>query len=364
VSLDVHAETSQLCVQDEGGQVLLEMQVATRAEELRRVIGGIPGPKSVVFEEGPMSGMISDAVRDLVDEVISCEPSHNALIARAEDSNDERDARRLGQLARLRAVRPVYVPQEPCRGLRSLLVYDLGLAGQVAEVRNKIKGLCRRNGIPCAGARTYGDRGRARVLAELSPAAMGWQMESLYRLLDALEAERRSTSKRINSLAKKAGPVERLCTIPGVGPVVARTLVGWIAEPQRFRSRSALCSYAGLGLGQGWTNWQPVGPARASRRGNRCVKRALFLAARAAIRGRNALARRYQARRQEGWEDRKAIRDVARVILKTAVGLWRKGTAYDDAAVSVPRASTPEGVGMPTQKAAQGRRIEGGRPRR
>jgi len=133
--------------------------------------------------------------------------------------------------------------------------------------------------------------------------------------------------------------VERLCTIPGVGPVIARTLVGWIAEPTRFKSRSALYSYAGLGLGQGWTNWQPVGRARASRRGNRCVKRALFLAARSASRGHSALARRYQARREEGWEDRKAIRDLARVILKIAVLLWRKGATYDDAAVSVPRTS-------------------------
>jgi hypothetical protein len=34
VSLDVHAEASQLCVLDEDGEVLLEMQVATRAEDL------------------------------------------------------------------------------------------------------------------------------------------------------------------------------------------------------------------------------------------------------------------------------------------------------------------------------------------
>jgi transposase len=286
-----------------------------------------------------LTGMISDAVRDLVDEVISCDPAHNALIARAEDANDERDARRLGELARLGSVRSVYVPQEPCRSLRSLLVYDLGLAGQLGGVRNKIKGLCRRNGIPSAGTRVYGQSGRKQAMAKLGSAAMRWQMESLCRVMDTLEAERGSTAKRINGLAKKAGPVDRLCTIPGVGPVVARTLVGWIADPKRFKSRSALYSYAGLGLGQGWTNWQPVGAARASRRGNRGVKRALFLAARAASRGHSALARRYQARREEGWNDRRAMRDLARVILKIAVLLWRKGTTYDDAAVSVPRTS-------------------------
>jgi len=335
VSLDVHAEASQLCVVDEAGQVLLEMKVATQAQELRRLVGGIAGPKRVVFEEGPLSAMICDAVGDLVEEVISCEPSHNALIAKAEDSSDERDARRLAELALLRAVRPVYVPGEPYRSLRSLLAYDLGLAGQVTAVRNKIKGLCRRGGIRCGGVAVYRPYGRERVLAELDSSAMRWQIKSLYRLLDVLEAERRGVGRQMDEMAKKVAPVGRLCTIPGVGPVIARTLVGWIADPARFKSRSALCSYAGLG--QGWTNWQPVGPARASRRGNRSVKRALFLAARAALRGHNALALRYRARRAAGWEDRKAIRDLARTILYTSVALWRKETDYDDAAVSVPR---------------------------
>jgi transposase len=175
------------------------------------------------------------------------------------------------------------------------------------------------------------------MIKQVDSSAMRWQMRSLSRLLDTLQDERQGVSRRLEELARKAAPVGRLCTIPGVGPVVARTLVGWIANPRRFKSRSALCSYAGLGLGQGWTNWKPVGPARASRRGNRGVKRALFLAARAAIRGHNALARRYKARRQAGWKDDKATRDTARTILYTAVALWRKETDYNDAAVSVPR---------------------------
>jgi transposase len=337
VSLDVHADASQMCVVNEQGEILLETKVATTAEDLQRMVGAVAGPKCLVFEEGPMSGMICDALRDLVDEVISSEPSHNALISMAEDSDDKRDARRLAKLARLGAVKPVYVPDEPYRSLRSLLTYELALVGQTTAVRNRIKGLCRRWGIHCRGGKVYRPEAREELLKRFDSAATRWQMRSLNRLLDTLEDERRGISKGLEDLARKAAPVGRLCTIPGVGPVVARTLAGWIANPGRFKSRSALCSYAGLGLGQGWTNWKPVGPARASRRGNRGVKRALFLAARAAIRGHNALARRYKARRQAGWKDDKATRDTARTILYIAVALWTKETDYDDAAVSVPR---------------------------
>ena len=49
VALDVHADVCQLALVTKDGEVLLEMQVPTRPEELRRVVAGIPGPKRVVF---------------------------------------------------------------------------------------------------------------------------------------------------------------------------------------------------------------------------------------------------------------------------------------------------------------------------
>lgn len=98
-----------------------------------------------------------------------------------------------------------------------------------------------------------------------------------------------------------------------------------------------LGSYAGLGLGRGITNWKPVGRARASRRGQRELKRVLFIAAEAAIKGANALARRYQSSIASGWDRKKAVRDIARTILFIASAIMRTGKEYDDDLVSVPK---------------------------
>ena len=101
IALDVHSEWSQLTAfSDEGGEILLELKVLTQAEELRRVVSGITGPKRVVFEEGPMSGLIKDALTGVADEIISSDPTQNALIATAEHSNDEVDSQRLAVLER------------------------------------------------------------------------------------------------------------------------------------------------------------------------------------------------------------------------------------------------------------------------
>lgn len=335
VSLDVHAESSQMAVMSEQGELLLEMVVATQAQELRRVVGGIAGPKRVVFEEGPLSGMIRDALEGVAEQIVSADPSHNALIARSEDSNDEKDARRLGTLAAVKAIREVYVPGEPYRTLRSLLVHDERLARGIPSAKNRIKALCRRRGIRCRGTGVYRAAGRPGVLEPL-PAEWKWQMESLYRQLDLARRERVGAHRVLGRLTRKMPLIARLDGIPGVGPMTARTIVGYIVDPDRFKSRSAVNAYGGLGLCQAVTNWKVVSRAKASKRGQKRLKRVLMIAAEAALRGDNALSRRYQARREAGWEERKAKRDLGRTILFLACGMWKNAQEYKEELVRVP----------------------------
>lgn len=337
IGLDVHKDWTQLtAVCEVTGEVLLELKVPTNAEELQRIVGGISGAKRVVFEEGPMSAMIHDALEDVADEVISCDPTRNALIARAEDASDEKDAHRLVMLAKAGALRAVYVPPEPYRTLRSITCYDNRLERECTQTMNRIKALCRRNGIRYRGKNIYRMAGRGSVYKGLPSKALLWQAKSLYRRLDALRRERVGARGAIQMHSKEIPVVKRLIGIPGLGVVTTPVLVAWIADPRRFKSRSALKSYAGLGIGQGITAWQPVGKARASKRGQREVKRALFIAARAAHHGKSALRKRYDARIASGWSDDKAIRDIAKVILFIACALWKSGEEYQDDFVSIP----------------------------
>lgn len=337
VSLDVHADASQLCAVTEEGEVFLEMKVPTDMSLLRQIIGGIAGRKRVVFEEGPLSGRLADALRDVADEIVSCDPARNALIARAEDASDERDARRLIMLDRANSLCAVFVPDEPYRTLRSLLVHDENLQRDVTRAKSRIKAQCRRAGIKYRGKSVFTAGNRPDVLAKLPSAGFKWQMNSLYRELDLLRRERVGVRRTVKGVCREFGALlDRLDGVPGVGPLVAWTAVAWIVDPGRFRSRKALASYAGLGLGQGFTNWQATAPAKASRRGQRRLKRVLFLAANAAVRGKNGFARRYEARCEAGWEHSKAIRDVARSLLYAMAKIWKTGKEYDDGRVNIP----------------------------
>ncbi len=336
VTLDAHSGESQMAVVMETGEIVYETRVETTPEALRRAVGSVTGPKRVIYEEGPLSAMIHDALKDVADEVISCDPTRNAMIALAEDSSDERDARRLAILHRAGAIHEVHVVEEPYRTLRSLVHHDYKRAQDVTRVKNQIKALFRRWGICVRGAGVYRSAGRREMRKELPKGRVRWQLDSLGRLLDGLRLERQRTHRMIAKQARPIGAVKRLKTIPGIGPLTAPAIVAWIAGPERFKSRGALSSYAGLGLKQDVTHWEMVGRAHASKRGNRELKRALLLAARGALKGTSALRQRYDARIAAGWEDRKAIRDVARTILFTACAVWQKRREYDDAKVKVP----------------------------
>jgi transposase len=334
VSLDLHAETSQMFVTDQNGKVLQEGQVATQRRALREAVGAIEGDKCVVFEEGPLSVLVKDALQGVAEQVVSCDPAYNALIALDENHSDQRDARHLEKLFRLKAVRPVYVPGEPFLSLRSLLSHRLSLQRQATMVKNRIQALARRSGLRGRGKRLYKEGKRREAVGGLLNDAIRWQMQSLWRELDLLEEELSATLREVRGLTRGLGMVERLQSIPGVGLIVAGTVAAWIVDPHRFKNQSALNAYAGLGMGQAVTNWEPQGGARASRRGNRHLKRVLFLAAGVATRTESGLGDRYRCRRRQGWTELRSKRDVARKILHIACALWRKGARYEDSLVN------------------------------
>ena len=335
IALDVHSKLSQMAVVTEDGEVLLELQVATTADELRRVVSGVGGPKQVVMEEGPMSAMIVDALTGVADTVVSCDPTKNALIARSDNSDDEHDARRLAHLARTNMIHEIYQAPEPFRNLRSLMHHDYKLSIEIARPKNALKALCRRIGIRYSKRSLYPREGRLAAAKQIGDPGLRWQFESLWRQMNLIRLERVRASKIIRRQARKLPVVARLQTIPGIARTNGPVLASYIVDPKRFRTRSALASYAGLGISSDRSNWKDARRSRASKRGNRELKRALFIAARTNLRMDNALRARYDARIASGWEDSKAIRDIARTILRIACAIWEKGE-YDDALVSVP----------------------------
>jgi transposase len=337
VALDVHRKRTQMTVALETGKIVREQIVETKAEVLRREIANIPGPKRVVLENGGWAGWIFDALKDVAEEVLVCDPTRNALIAQAENSDDRRDAQRLAMLSHANLLHAVFIPPEPFRTLRSMVNHESRLTELLIGAKLRLKSFCRRHEVEYQGVTIYRRSDRTDVLNRF-PQDARFQLSSLFRLLDGMRQERLAVRRELRRLSARIPAIGLMESVPGIGSVVARLLAAWIVDPWRFKSRNGLSAYGGLGLKRDTSNWE-MRRGYASRRGQREIKRVLFLAARAAIRGDNAFARRYQARRAAGWDDRKAIRDIARKLLFTACQVWKTKQEYDDGRINIPQAS-------------------------
>lgn len=151
------------------------------------------------------------------------------------------------------------------------------------------------------------------------------------QLLGAIQAQITAAKKQFVSDTLAAAPVglmERLRSIPGIGPYVAACLIGEIQTMERFTSAKALIAYAGLDakVRQSGHSINKIG--RLSKRGSPHLRRALFIAANIARRYDPAFGAIYEKKRNEGKRHTVATIVTARYMLKVIRAVWLRDTPY------------------------------------
>lgn len=118
-------------------------------------------------------------------------------------------------------------------------------------------------------------------------------------------------------------------TIPGIGPVLAASIIGEIGDIDRFRSAKALVAFAGLdatvrssGQFEGTKN-------RMSKRGSPVLRHSLWLAAVSARRFNPELKEYYELKRSQGKHSNIATGAVARRMAHLVHSIWKSGRPFD-----------------------------------
>ena len=147
----------------------------------------------------------------------------------------------------------------------------------------------------------------------------------------ALELSRQIArlDERIFDLYCEADSVQIVLSAPGVGKVLAAQIRGRLGDPERFTSLAGARSFSGLAPRQsssGLTD-QAGGPTK---RGDACLREALFLAADHARKVDPTLARRYQRLMNDtGRHHTSALCTVATTLLTRITACLRAGTLYE-----------------------------------
>lgn len=135
--------------------------------------------------------------------------------------------------------------------------------------------------------------------------------------------------RRIKDLYSEADPAGIVLSAPGVGDILAGQIMGRLGDPRRFTNLAAARSFTGLIPRQnssGLTN-QAGGPTK---RGDACLRAALFQAADRARLVDPQIAARYQRLMCDtGRHHNSAVCTIATVLLTRIVSCLRQGIPYE-----------------------------------
>ncbi|GAA2146624.1 IS110 family RNA-guided transposase [Actinomadura napierensis] len=149
---------------------------------------------------------------------------------------------------------------------------------------------------------------------------------SLARSLNSVADQRAVLAGRIEELLDAHPLSQVLTSMPGIGLRTAARILIDVGDCSRFRSAGHLAAYAGLAPATR-TSGSSVRGESPSRRGNRQLKRAFYLAAFASLRDPTCRAY-YDKKRSEGKHHVAAITCLARRRIDVLYAMLRDGTLY------------------------------------
>jgi transposase len=338
VSLDVHCQETEIVVMTETGRVIRRERRPTTIPPLVEVVMQVRRPRHVVMEEGPLADWLCRNLSEYVDEVVACDPRRNHLIAKDSDKDDPIDAEKLGHLYRGGYIKAVHHAETLDRAIFKdhVGLYHDRVRNRVRQA-NRIIGQLRRHGVIVRESAFADEVSRAKLLAALPKSAvLREDLKCLWKGYDAAMEQELVLRRQLVALAKKEPQIRRFTALPGVFWIRASTFFVYVDTPWRFRSKSALWKYLGIGLERRHSGSGPE-QLHVPRHVHRCLKNAILGAAKSAIvSGNNPFADEYWRYVTDGkLTPRVARRSVARSQAAVMWGMWKNGSVYEPERVGV-----------------------------
>lgn len=229
----------------------------------------------VVMEACGPSGWINDLAVSLGLKTLVCSTNEDAWRwSNVKRKTDKDDALKLARMAAMGELKAVHLPSPAHREFRSLVKYRKTLDHRVNKMKNTIRAWFVNHGIEIDKGDKAWHTGRERIDAFRKPLAECgadelWRGELDLELtqLDALNEQLNSVVKRLEAIGQSDPRIQRIMTIPGVGPRTAEILVACIDDPHRFQNGRQVSAYFGL-VPRQYQSGQTDRNGRITKRGN------------------------------------------------------------------------------------------------
>jgi len=244
-AIDLHSKQSQIRIVDADGAAQRDRRVVTTRERLTQSFEGY-GRMRILVEASTESEWVAQALEAAGHDVVVADPNYGPMYGSLQRriKTDRRDAAALAEANRRGWYRPAHRVSSAQRRLRQQLAIRRHVIRMRTSLISQLRAVLRQEGLRLASGSTATiDTRRARLA--LPPAVQ----TVITPLLDALHALTPLIARQDRTLKDHAATdpiVERLQSVPGVGPIVALTFRAALDDVRRFPSASHVSSSVGL----------------------------------------------------------------------------------------------------------------------
>ena len=244
-AIDLHLRHSQIRIVDEEGRVVREGRVVTAADRLVAAFSG-SDPMRVLLETGTESEWVAQALEAAGHTVIVADPNYAPMYGelRRKVKTDRRDVAALAEANRRGWYRPAHRTSPTQRAVRQLLRTRRQLVAMRRGTISLLRALLRQSGYRLA--RGSSQRVPTRLATMVLPARLAATVAPLRRVIEHLSGEITGVDATCHAQAETDPVVQRLQSVPGVGPVVALTFRAYVDDVGRFAHASQVSAAMGL----------------------------------------------------------------------------------------------------------------------
>ena len=272
----------------------------------------------VVLETTTNVWTIYDIVAPLASRVLVANAAEVGEIANARVKTDKEDIKRLLKLLIGGIVPEVWVPPLPVRELRAFISYRGRLVTTSTMIRNRLQSLLHKHNLMLSENGLLDEAWwQSQSISRLEKMQIQQEL-SLLQEVEKRKAEVDEELERQSTGSTWGTQALQLMQLPGVGFIVAMTVLSAIGDITRFENAKQLVGYAGIGAGvhdSGKTHKEK----KITKKGRRELRWAMVEAAWRAIRMSPFWKEEYEKHLKRMRKPNQAIVVIARKLL---VAIW------------------------------------------
>jgi transposase len=244
--IDLHKKTSYITTVDEKGNIVNKANLHNIEERILDYFINLKTETKIVIESMGSWYWLYDLLTGNGFDVVISNPAKTKAISSAKIKNDKVDSRMLAHLLRADLIPTIYVSNLETRKLKELLRQRARLVRDSTRMKNRVQSVLRKNNNQVPFSDLFGVRG-LRYLEQLPlPEYYRQEVDIYLHLYQKLQDQIKPLTKIIVQMAKDTPVASLLMTIPGIGSIVAMTIMAEIEDISRFPSYRNLASYSGL----------------------------------------------------------------------------------------------------------------------